>query len=386
MQDAAAPLETKAFALMTAAGAAVAAGWPLPPQAAEGVDAQRMRALLVDRHRLGAPVLALVADALASRSPAVAAALAADARRQRMRALDQARRTIMLSRLLDRHGIAHLVVKGVVLSQQLYGDVGARASKDIDLLVDPARLADAGAAILAAGYRRTDGAADADAVRKHRTYAAGAIQIELHDRLLDLSSYLALPFEAVWARRGTIAVLDQPLPVLNDVDTLLYLCAHGSEHVWFRLKWLHDIARILAIDTGGRTLAAAQAARAAGFDRVFDATMALVAELFAIVLPDPLPLAQGSADVRARRRAVALAQAALVAPAALAHAPTMAWVARRSFVQLGARRDWRYRRDLIADLTTGPRSFDPAGAGGWRLLRLPVRALRFWRSRRSPAA
>ena len=49
-----------------------------------------------------------------------------------------------LRRLFDDAGIRLLVLKGVVLSAQLYGDPGLRVLRDIDLLVDPDDFSQAG--------------------------------------------------------------------------------------------------------------------------------------------------------------------------------------------------------------------------------------------------
>lgn len=373
-------LDTPEFRLVAAACAATARQRPLPIQAMR-TDA-RIVAALIDRHRLSAPVMQLTADALADGDvdAGVAATLTARARRQRVLGLEQARQTVALSRHLDAAGIAHFVVKGAALSQALYGDVAARASKDIDLLVDPALMAEAGDVITACGFSRTD--PDTGEVRKHRTYSAGAIQIELHNRLVDLPSYVPLGFDALWSRRASVSLLGQDIPVMGEIDTLLYLCAHGSEHVWFRLKWLQDIARIIVRDGDGSMVAAAQdAARAAGFDRVFAAMLALVADVFDIRPAMSSKEAALSDDSAHTRRAVALARAAIAAPAELAHMPTLGWIVRRSLVQWGSRRDWRYRRALLTNIATGPRSFDTERVGSWGLLHLPNRAVRFWRSR-----
>jgi len=377
-------LGTPEFRLVAAACAAAARQTSLDVSQAS-VDARTVAAL-IERHRLSAPVMHLVAGALVD--PAVAAKLTGRARRQRVLGLEQARQTVMLSQALKAAGIAHFTVKGAALSQALYGDVSARASKDIDLLVDPARMGEAGDVIAACGFVRTDH--DTGEVRKHRTYAAGAIQIELHNRLVDLPAYVPLGFDALWSRRATVSLLGQDISVMGEIDTLLYLCAHGSEHVWFRLKWLQDIARIIVRDRDGSAVVAAQdAARAAGFDRVLAAMLALVADVFDIrpaLLRKALSRkAPSSNDSAYTRRAVALARTALAAPAELAHVPTVGWIVRRLLVQWGSRRDWRYRRALLADIATGPRSFDTERVGSWGLLHLPARAVRFWRSRRRHA-
>ncbi len=88
---------------------------------------------------------------------------------------------------LGQAGIAVLPLKGTTLSRDLYGDPGMRLAKDIDLLVDPADLEDAAAALLPRGYRRLDGTADAGELpRLHLSleHASGELPpVEVHWRI-----------------------------------------------------------------------------------------------------------------------------------------------------------------------------------------------------------
>jgi hypothetical protein len=56
--------------------------------------------------------------------------------------------------MLEAEGISVAPLKGPKLSEALYGDPGRRLSNDIDLLVDPDRLADAVEVICGLGYER----------------------------------------------------------------------------------------------------------------------------------------------------------------------------------------------------------------------------------------
>lgn len=56
--------------------------------------------------------------------------------------------------LLEEEGIAVAPLKGPKLSEALYGDPGRRLSNDLDLLVDPDRLAEAVEVICGLGYER----------------------------------------------------------------------------------------------------------------------------------------------------------------------------------------------------------------------------------------
>src|ERR1700682_5572607 len=69
----------------------------------------------------------------------------------------------------DETGIPLLVFKGAVLAQQLYGDPGARAFSDVDVIVDPV-TAEAGEALLQRlGYREIEPVGGAQG-RTHRRF------------------------------------------------------------------------------------------------------------------------------------------------------------------------------------------------------------------------
>jgi hypothetical protein len=52
--------------------------------------------------------------------------------------------------------------------------------------------------------------------------------------------------ELHWKLRGPLGGFNlNPDSPMNEVDNFLYLCAHGTEHGWFRLKWLFDLPQIM---------------------------------------------------------------------------------------------------------------------------------------------
>jgi hypothetical protein len=57
-----------------------------------------------------------------------------------------------LTAMLQEEGVAVAALKGAKLSEDLYGDPGRRLSNDVDLLVDPGRLADAVEVVRGLGY------------------------------------------------------------------------------------------------------------------------------------------------------------------------------------------------------------------------------------------
>ncbi|KQS04361.1 hypothetical protein ASG11_08940 [Sphingomonas sp. Leaf357] len=337
---------------------------------------------LVRRHRIATRATAALATALRPYDPAVAGWLSKRARARSVAALHRTERMAAISTMLSAAGIRHFGIKGPVLAQQIYGDIGARDSKDIDLLVDPATIARAATALETMGFAESSGHAEAGEqfANKHRTFVGHGIEVEVHTRLLDVDALLPLAFEAVWARRETVWLGTVAVPALSIVDTLLYLCAHGAQHLWFRLKWLEDIARIATLsgsaDGPSVVRAAIAAARASGAEAVVTSALTLVDRVFGLKVATPIRTSRTS------RAIVRLSEAALAAPADYASAPPVGWILRKLPVQFGMARNWRYRRDLLRLLLLAPRDFDatalPRGFG-W--LRLPLRPVMLLRDR-----
>jgi len=212
---------------------------------------------LVDRHRTPAlswAALGRVPD-LAVPEPA----------KQELRGRNDAcrvqavRHCLQLGRVLkgfNRTGIPVMPLKGPILSSELYGDVGLRQSKDIDLAVAPDDL-----------YRAQACLNDLD---WHLDSSWFPMTPRQWERLLRTEQHLSFiqsqggcVLELHWRNHWDPPGLDNTrwarsiLSVwqgcfhqeMDPIDQVLYLCGHGGAHAWFRAKWLGDLARI---HTAGR--------------------------------------------------------------------------------------------------------------------------------------
>nr|WP_232280400.1 nucleotidyltransferase family protein [Sphingomonas sp. PAMC 26605] len=342
-------------------------------------DAHRLQAeeclRLARRHRISPLALAELARRMRAHDPIVAEQVSEYAARLRVKALRHAAALATLTTALHAGDVRHLAIKGGVLAQQLHGDVAARDSKDIDLLIDPDSIDRAAAILRDEGFAEIggddDGAAGDPFANKHRSFIGDGFEIELHTRLIDIDALLPLGFDAVWGRRESVAIGGVSIATLSKVDTLLYLCAHGASHLWFRLKWLEDIARIVAIGDAEAIAVARAIARSEGAEAVVLGALALVDALFGISPPGaPLP------STRASRALARLSQRALAAPAEHASRPPLRAILRKVPVQFALSGGWRYRARLAQALILAPRDFDvrtlPKGFGWMRLPLRPV--------------
>ncbi len=242
----------------------VACSWVAPPSL-ELQQAEQITALcgegitwdefiaLVDRHRI--PALAYAAlrrhagDLLPDNAKEQLKERSDLARRE---ALRHAAEFVRLERKFTEQRIDLLPLKGPMLSLQLFGDPGMRHTRDLDLMVRPNDLARADLLLREDGYRRFP---DFELTEKRKSFLMAngqdfwydhdtrGIHLELHWR-----SYLWTPerIAELWEHCRPTMQSGVQANCLDDDALLLFLCDHGARHRWFRLKWLSDVAIMIA--------------------------------------------------------------------------------------------------------------------------------------------
>lgn len=158
----------------------------------------------------------------------------------------------------DAAGIAAMPFKGVVLGASAYGDMTARAAGDLDLLIHSKDLRPGAEILKTRGYELKtdvlpDGSPEAENYFEyHFERPADGMVLELRWRLeLTQPRYRHdLGLDWVWPRRRRSKLSGADVPNLDPVSALLVLCMHGSKHVWSRLVWVCDVARLLESEPG----------------------------------------------------------------------------------------------------------------------------------------
>jgi Uncharacterised nucleotidyltransferase len=249
---------------------------------------------------------------------AVIQQLQSESARNSLRVLMQIAEAARISRLLADVGIRSMVIKGPVLSQLAFGDPILRESGDIDIVIDPARVPEVDRLIIKAGYRRlvpdTELApALCETYRRRRCQFAYYLQtrdmsLELHWRLTTNSLLMLLDSRTSWSRPEPVHVAGARFAILPDEELFLYLCVHGSVHMWFRLKWLVDIGALLQRLRPEVIDRIASRAHALGLDRSFHQAMILAHKLMAAPVP-PEVLANACRDRAAKRLAIVACRA-----------------------------------------------------------------------------
>jgi hypothetical protein len=208
---------------------------------------------LVDRHRIPA-----VSWAALSRVPGLR--IPESAERELRRRSDACRmqgllHALVLTEILccfNDAGIPLMVLKGPSLSLELYNDIGIRQSKDLDILVREQDVQRARACLAEMGWvlegtysvlktYQTEFLLRYDYHVGYSNPRRGCF-LELHWKC-----FWDAPGQAArrWDRGNPSLWRGHPIRAMHPNDMGTYLCNHGSRHLWFRAKWLGDVARML---------------------------------------------------------------------------------------------------------------------------------------------
>ena len=222
--------------------------------------------------------------------------------------------TSQLLALLDAfaaHGIAVVPLKGPVMAESLYPDPALRPSSDLDLLVRSGDVAGALRVLAQEGY-----ALGANMERLPlRVLLRLNCELFFHRvRMADVdlqweTGPAHLPFriapEMLWRSLGRTRIAGREVPCLSPEALLLFLCVHGTKHMWSRLQWLGDVARLVRKPLAWDVVL--QLAEEAGCMRPLLLGLSLAHELLEAPVPDGiLQRAREQQAVQARARQVAL--------------------------------------------------------------------------------
>ncbi|MEB3210533.1 MAG: nucleotidyltransferase family protein [Leptolyngbyaceae bacterium] len=170
-----------------------------------------------------------------------------------------------LCRLLDflaSHGILAIPFKGPILAAIAYGNLAMRKSGDLDILVAERDFCRTRDLMIAHGYDPAIQPWFLNEAQEHAYHASRneclllrqdkRVAIDLH-RKLAAGDFFLLPLDLdrvwnvdhLWPRLQSVSLAGKSIPTLTPEDCLLFLCVHGSKHLWLRLIWICDIAALL---------------------------------------------------------------------------------------------------------------------------------------------
>jgi len=373
--------------------------WPGDEAAIDAIDAHAAAVSdwisllrLAQRHRVAGLVHNALSSAAIAPPPRIAEALASQARHIARRSLALAAETIRLQRVFEAAKIPVTSLKGVALAQLAYGSFTLKHGHDIDLLVAPERATEALQLLEREGYALRRPALSLNTAQRRALVRfardvelarrSDGLAVELHWRL----SYNPLLLKGIDA---TAPTQDVPLSSGGRVRTLAaeqlfaYLCVHGAEHFWFRLKWLADLNALLSARSDAEIERLYRFAAAKGAALCAGQALLLRRQLLGAELPAGI-----AADLQGSGRPAALAAAALTAlTASVPHAdPVSVMREAVALFALGQGPAFYVRQCLLACFSVGDAillPLPPALDFLYPILRLP---LWLWRRASRPAA
>lgn len=153
------------------------------------------------------------------------------------------------------HRIKAICLKGPALAQRLYGNLHSRKFGDLDILIHPQDIPQAGTILKNKGYKRIYPEKDLTPkqinlfMRKTHHFAyinpINKIKVEIHWQLVRTPKRLPLTFDEMWEKKESVLLGGHKIPSLSKEHTFLYLCEHGSAHAFCCLFWLCDVAEFI---------------------------------------------------------------------------------------------------------------------------------------------
>jgi hypothetical protein len=220
-----------------------------------------------------------------------------------MRALQQAHqtnlhKTLLLSRELIRI-VEHLSslrievipYKGPSLAEAIYGDIALRQSGDIDLLIRSRDLPRVRKAVRELGYMPHASFTETEErayLQSGYEYAfdgpGGPNLLEVQWGIVPRFYSVDFDMDGLFERTITISVAGQPMKNLSYEDLFLVLSVHAAKHVWGRLIWLCDLARLMCMRELNWDWIGSQA-RDLGITHIIRVTMLLAHRLLHAEIP-----------------------------------------------------------------------------------------------------
>jgi hypothetical protein len=161
----------------------------------------------------------------------------------RLQALGLKGKEQWLAAELSSRNINFVFLKGLQLAEKYYGDLACRHVFDLDVLVQETSLPVVNEIMVGKGYVSDPDLFHFNAIQKLFYTAV------YHDLMYRLPFEKSGMIEVHWRYRDVLSGFDlSVIRPLDPVEEFLYVCTHGTEHGWFRLKWLCDVVQM--IDSG----------------------------------------------------------------------------------------------------------------------------------------
>ncbi len=154
---------------------------------------------------------------------------------------------------LNRHNIEHVTLKGAVLADLLYKDIGLRPMVDIDILIHPNDIPTIEIIMNQWNAKSLKGG-DINFIRNKHRHIPGFIHngvlIEFHTHIVDEYSMEQINADILWKNTVSYTLYNIPVQILNKEWLLYSLCVHLYNHLKkgiIKLIWFVDIIEFIKI-------------------------------------------------------------------------------------------------------------------------------------------
>ena len=202
--------------------------------------------------------------------------------------------SLELIRIYDRlssSGVEVLAYKGLALAEAIYSDMALRRAGDIDLLIHASDFPRIRDAVRELGYKAHQQIREAQEhayLKSGYEYVfdgpAGPNLLELQWAIQPRFYAVDFDMDGLFRRAVTISVAGRPMKAPSEEDLFILLSLHAAKHVWGRLIWLCDLARIMNLPNLNWLAIGAQA-RDLNVVRILRVGMLLANRILAAAIP-----------------------------------------------------------------------------------------------------
>ena len=159
---------------------------------------------------------------------------------------------IKLVQELEEKNIDIITFKGPTLSKLAYDDVISRQYLDLDILIKEDNIFEMALLLKKLNYKID---LDPKYLKNKTLFTIGSdfsifsknnIHIEVHWHLFRKLINSSINQYSIWDNKNIVSINDKEIATIEINNYLLYLCVHGSKHLWERIEWVNDIHMLIS--------------------------------------------------------------------------------------------------------------------------------------------